>query len=79
MAAQGRFSVEIGARLRRARVVLGMSLRDVQEQSGGRWKAVTLRSYETATRALVVENFVDLSRFYGLDPGCWWRGRRGRR
>lgn len=63
-----RFSAELGAMLRRARKSRGMSLADVQKECGGRWKAVTIRNYEMADRAMLVEHFDGLARFYGLDP-----------
>ena len=64
----GRFSAELGAMLRRARESRGMSLADVQKESRGRWRAPSLRTYELAERSLKVEDFDELTRFYGLDP-----------
>ena len=63
-----RFSAELGAMLRRARKTRGMSLADVEKESGGRWKAVTIRNYEMADRAMLVEHFDGLARLLGQDP-----------
>ena len=68
MAGENRFATEVGARLRQARKARGMSLLDVEKQSGGRWDDSALRSWEAATRAMLVEHFDGLARFYGLDP-----------
>lgn len=68
MAYTDRFSAELGARLRQARKSAGMSLLDVEKASGGQWKGPTLRAWEMASRAMLVEQFEGVARFYGMDP-----------
>ncbi len=56
----------IGPRLRRIRQQQRLSLADVQERSGGRWKAVVVGAYERGDRAITVSRLVDLAAFYGV-------------
>lgn len=56
----------IGARLRAIRRQQGLSLADVEESSGGRWKAVVVGAYERADRAASVERLAGLAAFYGV-------------
>lgn len=56
----------IGARLRAIRRQQGLSLADVEETSGGRWKAVVVGAYERADRAASVERLAGLAAFYGV-------------
>lgn len=56
----------IGERLRRIRQQQGLSLADVQERSGGRWKAVVIGAYERGDRAVGIARLAELARFYGV-------------
>ncbi len=64
----GQVPREVGARLRKVRQALGLSLADVEGKSGGRWKGVVVGSYERADRALTVARLYDLAGFYGVSP-----------
>lgn len=55
----------LGARLRAVRERLGLTRRDVERQSQGRWKAATVASYEAGARTLTVERLAELADFYG--------------
>ncbi|MGH3094692.1 MAG: helix-turn-helix domain-containing protein [Streptosporangiales bacterium] len=55
----------LGARLRSVRERLGLTRRDVERQSYGRWKAATVASYEAGARTLTVERLAELADFYG--------------
>jgi transcriptional regulator with XRE-family HTH domain len=56
----------IGARLRRVRHQQRLSLADVEERSGGRWKAVVVGAYERGDRAVSITRLAELADFYGL-------------
>lgn len=56
----------IGARLRRIRHQQDLSLADVEEQSGGAWKAVVVGAYERGDRAVSVSRLAALAEFYGV-------------
>ena len=55
------------ARLRNLRISSGLTLREVEERSNGRWKAVVVGSYERGTRHLSLLKALELCRFYGSD------------
>jgi transcriptional regulator with XRE-family HTH domain len=57
---------EIGRRLRALRG--GMSLRDVEEKSAGRWKGPTVRSWERGSRTPAIHAILGLAGFYGTPP-----------
>ncbi|MER3395570.1 MAG: transcriptional regulator [Acidimicrobiia bacterium] len=59
-------SKAIGRRLRAIRRQKGLSLQDVERQSGGRWNPSTLGAYERGFRKLTVERLRDLAEFYGV-------------
>lgn len=61
------YEQEVGSRLRAIRNQLGMTLRDVEEQSDGRWKAVVVGSYERADRSVSLPKLRELAAFYGVD------------
>ena len=71
----------IGHSLRAIRRQRGMTLRDVDRASHGRWKAVVVGSYERGDRALTLKRAIGLATFYevpldqllGLEAG----GARG--
>ena len=58
---------QVGARLRAVRQQRGMTLRDVEEASEGRWKAVVVGSYERADRSVSLPRLHELAAFYGID------------
>src|SRR5690606_22454217 len=51
----------LGARLREARRARGLTLQDVEERSGGRWKAVVIGSYERGDRAVSAARLTELA------------------
>jgi len=53
----------LGARLREVHARQGLSLHAVEAQSGGRWKAVVVGSYERADRAITVIRLAELADF----------------
>jgi transcriptional regulator with XRE-family HTH domain len=55
---------EIAASLRTIRKQKGMTLKDVEESSAGRWKAVVVGSYERCDRALSLNKAIGLAAFY---------------
>ena len=55
---------EIAASLRTIRKQKGMTLKDVEESSAGRWKAVVVGSYERCDRALSLNKAISLAAFY---------------
>lgn len=61
------YEQEVGARLRAIRNQLGMTLRDVEDKSDGRWKAVVVGSYERADRSVSLPKLRELAAFYGVD------------
>ena len=60
--------VDIEARcaelLRQLRKKRGMTLRKCEEESGGRFKAVVMGSYERGTRAISLERLQEIADFY---------------
>jgi transcriptional regulator with XRE-family HTH domain len=60
--------VEIEARcadlLRQLRKKRGMTLRECEKESGGRFKAVVMGSYERGTRAISLERLQEIADFY---------------
>jgi transcriptional regulator with XRE-family HTH domain len=56
----------IGDRLRRVRHQQGLSLADVEQRSGGEWKAVVVGAYERGDRAVTVTRLAGLAAFYGV-------------
>lgn len=70
------YQAELGTRLRAIRQQQGLTLSEVEELSGGTWKAVVVGSYERADRAISIAKLERLARFYGVplhdllpDPG----------
>jgi transcriptional regulator with XRE-family HTH domain len=60
------YSRALGERLRKIRVQKGMSLQDVQQASGGRWKAAVVGAYERGDRNVTVARLSELADFYGV-------------
>lgn len=56
----------LGARLRAVRRAQGMRLQDVEDRSGGRFKAVVVGSYERGDRAVATHKLAALAAFYGV-------------
>lgn len=64
MATPTEYQIKLGERLRAIRNQQGLTLQEVEERSGGRWKAVVVGSYERGDRAVSVSKLADLARFY---------------
>jgi transcriptional regulator with XRE-family HTH domain len=67
----------VGARLREARKRAGLSLHQVQEQSGGVWRAVVVGSYERGDRNPTLVRLIQLAQWYGEPPAALlpdWQG-----
>ena len=54
-------------RLRGLRLSAGLTLRQVEIRSRGRWKAVVIGSYERGARHLSLKRAIELCDFYGAD------------
>jgi transcriptional regulator with XRE-family HTH domain len=59
----------LGERLRGIRLQKGMSLYDVQQRSGGTWKAAVIGAYERGDRNVTVAKLSELAEFYGVPMG----------
>jgi transcriptional regulator with XRE-family HTH domain len=59
----------LGEQLRAVRRSHGMRLQDVEERSGGRFKAVVIGSYERGDRAIATHKLATLAAFYGVPIG----------
>jgi len=55
---------EIAASLRAIRKQKGLTLKEVEESSGGKWKAVVIGSYERCDRSLSLNKAIALAEFY---------------
>lgn len=60
------YQTKLGSRLRAIRQQQGLTLQQVEEVSGGRWKAVVVGSYERGDRAVSVAKLAELSEFYNV-------------
>ena len=78
------FSIEVGKRLWSVRRIRGLSLDDVERESGGRWSASAVGAYERGFRNLSLPRLRDLAAFYDVpmgvllgeeDPGGTGRGQ----
>jgi transcriptional regulator with XRE-family HTH domain len=54
----------IAASLRAIRKQQGLTLKEVEERSAGRWKAVVIGSYERCDRSLSLNKAISLAHFY---------------
>lgn len=63
------YQEQLGERLRAIRTMQGMTLAEVEERSGGEWKAVVVGSYERGDRAVSVARLSELAAFYGVPVG----------
>jgi transcriptional regulator with XRE-family HTH domain len=61
------YAVQTGQRMRAVRVQRGLSLPGVEKASRGRFRAVTLGSYERGDRGMRVEDLADYARWLGVD------------
>ena len=68
-AAEPSFSIEVGQRLRSVRRIRGLSLDDVERESGGRWSASAVGAYERGFRNLTLPRLRDLAAFYDVPMG----------
>lgn len=60
------YQQRLGARLRAVRRGQGLRLQDVEDASGGRFKAVVVGSYERGDRAVSAHKLAALAQFYGV-------------
>jgi transcriptional regulator with XRE-family HTH domain len=58
--------LEISKRLRQLRKQQGLTLKEVEIRSQGKWKAVVIGSYERGTRSLSILKAKSLCQFYGV-------------
>ncbi len=56
----------LGERLRSIRLQQGLTLQQVEERSGGRWKGVVVGAYERGDRAISTSKLAELADFYGV-------------
>ena len=66
---ESNFSREVGARLRSVRRIRGLSLDDVERESGGKWSASAVGAYERGFRNLSLPRLRDLASFYDVPMG----------
>ena len=60
------YAEQVGERLRNIRLQKGLSLHDVELQSGGEFKASVLGAYERGERSISVPRLQRLAIFYGV-------------
>jgi transcriptional regulator with XRE-family HTH domain len=65
-AGEDEYASEVGARLRRTRNQQGLTLQDVDERSGGRFKAAIVGAYERGDRKLSIDRLIALAGFYAV-------------
>lgn len=58
----------VGQRLRQIRQQQDLSLQDVERESGGKWKAAVVGSYERGDRNISASRLCQLAEFYGVAP-----------
>lgn len=66
LSADERYQQRLGERLRVIRRSRGMRLQDVEVESGGKFKAVVVGSYERGDRAVSAHKLAGLADFYGV-------------
>ena len=64
----GRFALETGRALRRARRARELTLRQVSALSEGRFKPTSVAGYERGERAISLERFCELCQLYDVAP-----------
>ncbi|MEA2498903.1 MAG: hypothetical protein QOH26_1308 [Actinomycetota bacterium] len=62
----GDYPKALGERLRSIRLQKNMSLQDVQQASGEKWKAAVVGAYERGDRNVTVSKLSELAEFYGV-------------
>lgn len=62
----GGYAKALGERLRSIRLQKNMSLQDVQQASGEKWKAAVVGAYERGDRNVTVSKLSELAGFYGV-------------
>jgi transcriptional regulator with XRE-family HTH domain len=62
----GDYAKALGERLRSIRLQKNMSLQDVQQASGEKWKAAVVGAYERGDRNVTVSKLSELADFYGV-------------
>ncbi len=67
--------LHIGARLKHVRRQQGLTLKQIEIKSRGKWKAVVIGSYERGTRSLSVAKAEELARFYGVPLSAFFTDR----
>lgn len=60
------YQAAVGRLLRQVRNARGLSLKDVEGKSGGRWAAGRVGAYERGTNAVTVAGLVELAGLYGV-------------
>ena len=65
----------IGARLKHIRRQQGLTLKQIEIKSRGKWKAVVIGSYERGTRSLSVAKAEELASFYGAPLSAFFTER----
>ena len=60
------FAADLGSRLRKIREQRGKSLMDIQVESGGKWPAVVVGSWERGNRNPTVNRLHDLCEYYKI-------------
>jgi transcriptional regulator with XRE-family HTH domain len=77
----GRFALEIGTALRRARHARGLTLRQVSTATQGRLKPTSIAGYERGERTVSLERFCELCELYSVPPHSLlaeiWRSVQG--
>lgn len=56
----------LGERLRSIRLQQGLTLQQVEDRSGGRWKGVVVGAYERGDRAISTSKLAELADFYSV-------------
>ena len=67
--------LHIGARLKHIRRQQGLTLKQIEIKSRGKWKAVVIGSYERGTRSLSVAKAEELASFYGVPLSAFFTER----
>ena len=67
--------LHIGARLKQIRRQQGLTLKQIEIKSRGKWKAVVIGSYERGTRSLSVAKAEELASFYGVPLSAFFTER----
>jgi transcriptional regulator with XRE-family HTH domain len=60
------YATALGDKLRAVRRQQGLTLRGVEQKSGGRWHAAAVGTYERGERAISVDKLADLLDFYSV-------------